>query len=138
MSQSAVGLVGCSKAKLAHAAPAHELYISPLFRKAAEVCSIRFSEWAILSAKHGLIDPEQVISPYDESLTTMSAGRRRAWGQRVAREISERWTDPRVFHLFAGRHYMAALADLQHVDELKGLSVGHRLKRLNAMLREGT
>lgn len=28
-------------------------------------------QWAILSAKHGLIDPDKVIEPYDVTLSTM-------------------------------------------------------------------
>lgn len=137
MAQLTVGLVSCCKPKLEQPAPARDLYLSPLFRMSVEVCEQRFDEWAILSAKHGLVDPDQVVSPYDESLTSMPAARRRDWARRVEHEICTTWLGPTVFHVFAGRHYVAALANLPHVDELHGLSIGHRLRRLSEMLREG-
>lgn len=137
MARLTVGLVSCSKAKLPHAAEARDLYVSPLFRLARSVCEKRFDEWAILSAKFGLVLPDQVIEPYDVTLSKLPAERRKAWAMDVEHTIRATWTGAATFHVFAGKHYLQAVASLPHVDELHGLGTGHRLQRLSAMLREG-
>jgi hypothetical protein len=64
--------------------PPHEasrLYISPLFRKASRYCEAQYDAWFILSAKYGLVAPEQVIAPYDCSLLAHGDAARAAWGR---------------------------------------------------------
>lgn len=75
-----VVLVGCVKSKQQTAVPARVLYTSSLFlarRRFAEHFSDR---WFILSALHGLVDPEQTLAPYEQVLT---AGESREWARRV-------------------------------------------------------
>jgi len=135
--QLTVGLVSCSKPKLGRSAPAQDLYLSPLFRLSRQVCEQRFDRWAILSAKFGLVMPDQVVEPYDVTLSRLPAARRRAWARDVEHTIRATWTEAATFHVFAGKHYLLAVASLPHVDELHGLGIGHRLQRLNEMLRAG-
>jgi hypothetical protein len=56
---SDVGLVACSRTKLSRAAPARELYCSPLFRAARAYAERRYGRgrWLIVSARYGLVDP---------------------------------------------------------------------------------
>ncbi len=82
-SPSPIHLVACVAGKLDHPAPARELYTSPWFQKARAYVERQGGQWFILSAKHGLIGPEEVIEPYDETLARMSAAARRLWGARV-------------------------------------------------------
>jgi hypothetical protein len=63
-----VGLVGCVKSKQSQAAPARELYVSPLFRGRRAWVERTCDRWFILSAKHGLVEPDRVLAPYDEIL----------------------------------------------------------------------
>jgi hypothetical protein len=58
-----VGLVGCSKRKLAQPAPAALLYASPLFRLAARYCAASCGRWFVLSARHGLLAPDEAVAP---------------------------------------------------------------------------
>lgn len=68
-------VVPCGGAKLDHAAPAHQLYTGSMFRHTFENASrcAELDEAAglgparvlILSALHGLIDPDTVLEPYD-------------------------------------------------------------------------
>jgi hypothetical protein len=78
-----IGLVGCVKSKQAHAARAKDLYTSPLFRGRRSFVERTRDPWFILSAKHGLVDPEAVIEPYDVTLTAASTTERRRWSQMV-------------------------------------------------------
>ncbi len=63
-----IGLVGCAAAKLSRPAPARDLYTSQLFRKASAYAEANSDHWYILSAKHGLVSPDQMLEPYDMKL----------------------------------------------------------------------
>jgi hypothetical protein len=78
-----VGLVGCVKRKGPVAAPAGELYVSPLFAGRRRFVEASCDRWFILSARHGLVDPDEVVEPYDESLVAAGVGERHAWAERV-------------------------------------------------------
>lgn len=58
-----VGLVGCASQKLKRPAPARELYVSPLFKKASAYAEATCDRWYVLSAKHGLVHPDAVLEP---------------------------------------------------------------------------
>ena len=80
-------LIGCVKLKLAHDAPAENLYVSPLFRRRRVYAERSGKPWFILSALHGLVSPEQVLAPYDLALAKQSVTYRRAWGTRVGEQL---------------------------------------------------
>lgn len=61
---SRVVLIGCVATKGREPAPARDLYTSPLFRRRREYAEASGHPWAILSALHGVIDPDQVVWPY--------------------------------------------------------------------------
>ena len=84
-----VGLVGCVKEKRAGAATAQDLYTSPLFIGRRRYVERTCDEWWILSAEHGLINPQEVIAPYDNTLKNASRRDRRAWADRVLRAIEQ-------------------------------------------------
>ena len=127
---AAVGLVGCSRLKLPHAAPARRLYASPLFRLAARFCDSTCERWFVLSAKHGLLDPDEVVEPYDLTLKRLGRREREAWAGRVVRQLSERGlldTGHRLV-LLAGADYAGPLARRIRIEQpLKGLPIGLRL-----------
>lgn len=68
MTSISVGLVACSGTKLREAAPARDLYQGALFRKAAAYCDGAYDRWFILSAKHYLVAPGEVLDPYNLTL----------------------------------------------------------------------
>ena len=80
-------LVSCVSKKLAVPAPAKDLYTSPLFLKARAYVESLGQPWQILSAKYGLVHPEQVIDPYDLTLKAMGVADRRRWAERVMSQL---------------------------------------------------
>jgi hypothetical protein len=129
---STIGLVGCSRRKLPHAAPAAELYTSPLFRLASQFCAATCGSWFILSAKHGLVMPDEVIEPYDVTLRGLGHQGKQAWARRVASQLRERGLlDCRHrFLVHAGADYASPLAQHLLVEQpLQGLGIGQRLAR---------
>src|SRR6516162_8116839 len=81
-------LVACCGPKLAEPAPAADLYVSSLFKKARTYAERR-GRWFILSALHGLVHPATVIAPYDVTLKKMPAQERREWGQKVRTQMDK-------------------------------------------------
>lgn len=131
-----IGLVACVKGKLDHPAPARDLYASPLFTGRRRHVEGSCATWFVLSALHGLVDPEQTLEPYDKTLRTASNAERRAWSERVMVQLRERLGDleGRVFEIHAGASYRdhglvtaleAAGARVENPTE--GLGIGRQL-----------
>jgi hypothetical protein len=63
-----IALVACVSKKASAPMPARDMYTSDWFRKASAYAARVTDDWYILSAKYGLIAPDTVIEPYDETL----------------------------------------------------------------------
>jgi hypothetical protein len=83
-------LIGSSGATTAEPAPAALLFASPGFARARDAAVRSGSPWFVLSAKHGLLDPADVIGPYDLQIGDQSARYRTAWGEWVVGQLAER------------------------------------------------
>lgn len=103
-----IGLVGCVKQKLPEPAPARDLYTSALFVGRRGYVERSCSRWFILSAKHGLVDPAEVLEPYDETLNDSTPSQRHAWSARVLQELRRRLGDfgGYEFEVHAGANYI--------------------------------
>lgn len=89
-SERRVGLVGCVKSKAQSARPAHDLYLSPLFTGRRKYVEASCSEWWVLSALHGLVHTDEVLEPYDMTLSTVGIATCREWSRRVLASVDER------------------------------------------------
>ena len=102
-----IGLVGCVKEKASTARPARDLYLSSLFRGRRRYVEHGCDEWWILSALHGLVDPDEMLEPYDVALKDASRSEKREWSEAVLRAIDQR-IRPRggdIFEMHAGADY---------------------------------
>ncbi len=119
-----IGLVGCCGEKLLHAAPAVQLYRSPLFLKASAYASRQYDRWFILSALYGLVEPSAVIAPYDVTLPRCDE----PWGLKVFSQLAALKLSGETFSVHAGSRYVEPLRGLLSlVEPLKGLGIGQRL-----------
>lgn len=102
-----IGLVGCVKSKLDHAAPARDLYVSTLFRGRRAYVEASCDRWFVLSARHGLLSPGEVLEPYEETLAGKSAEAKHTWSASVLRQLNAIGLDPAntVFEIHAGAEY---------------------------------
>ena len=124
-----VALIACCGKKADAPAPARELYRSPLFRKSVAWAERRGLPCAVLSARHGLVMPGDVLPPYDLTLARLPAGERAAWAARVNADLRRRLAGCE-FVVLAGRLYRAALAGLPHTAPMAGLGIGRQLRWL--------
>ena len=130
-----VFLVACVGQKGEAAAPAADLYTSDWFRKARAYVESQGGTWFILSALHGLVDPGQVIEPYNVTLNNMPAGERRAWGARLAEQLAARIPADQPVVFLAGRNYrdpLASWAGDRATVPMQGLGIGEQKAWLKA------
>lgn len=104
-------LVGCVQTKRPVASPASELFDSPLFAGRRSHALRTGGPWYILSAKYGLLAPDDVIGPYDVYLADQSSGYRRAWGEFVVAQLDclEPSLHGRTVEVHAGAAYVDPL-----------------------------
>ena len=108
---------------------------STLFTKAYRYAMKHYDHVAILSAKYGLLLPEEVIEPYELTLKTMGEQKRREWAERVIRQLDEKIglhkVDRVYFHAgYDYREHLSSLlrsARIQTEVPLEGLSFGRQL-----------
>jgi uncharacterized protein DUF6884 len=133
-----VVLISCASKKLAHAALAKDLYVSTLFQLGLRYAqSLHPDLIFILSAKYGLVDPDQRLEPYNETLKTKRAGEIRLWAQTVLQQLRTRADlDRDKFIFLAGEKYRRHLTG--HIKNyqvpLSGLSIGRQLQHLKNVL----
>src|SRR5258708_10435270 len=80
-------LVGCVKTKRQVPSAAADLFASPLFAGRRRYAVTSGRPWYILSAKFGLLAPEDVIGAYDVYLADQDLSYRRAWGEFVVAQL---------------------------------------------------
>ncbi|MCK4478190.1 hypothetical protein KAU88_06660 [Candidatus Bathyarchaeota archaeon] len=103
-----LGLISCTKSKQSYLCKASEMYsASDLFRKAYSYATKNYDFVAILSAKYGLLFPDDKTEPYDLTLNVMNSNERKEWAERVSNQMKSRLRlldfDKVFFH--AGRKY---------------------------------
>lgn len=137
-----VVLVGCGKSKLSRPAAAKDLYTGALFKKARAYAERIGDEWAILSAKHFLVMPNEVIEPYERQLKGLSPDYLRQWIWNTNWFIRSRWKvwENKIrFICLAGQEYAQAfdheiLSNGAKIDAefpLAGMGIGQRLQFLS-------
>lgn len=145
-----IGLVGCASMKLKRPAPARDLYTSPLFRKASAHAEATCDRWYVLSAKHGLVHPDEVVEPYNVKLgrstrdPATDAPPIHQWAQRVREQLRQEMPTDEEAHLvvLAGEQYRTILykdCPWTYDVPMKGLGLGEQLAWLNeqAAVRTG-
>lgn len=120
-------LVACCGKKLAGTHAAKDLYQSQLFRKARAWAERHGDHWFILSAKHGVVAPDDQIDAYDLALNSTSRGYRLEWADRVTTQLRD-VAKGRVAVLAGANYCQVWLEHFQHVERpLKGLGIGKQL-----------
>ena len=134
-------LLSCVGQKRSAPAHARDLYTSPWFCKARTYADRTGRPWFVLSAKYGLVDPDEIIAPYDLTLNTMLVADRRRWASRVLTQLEPHLNGIGSVMILAGRRYREFLEpSLQSRGlfvsvPMEGLRIGEQLGWLSGELR---
>ena len=126
-------LLSCVSKKLPHKAKARELYISPLFKYSLKYAiSLKPDKIYVLSAKYGLLDLDNEIGPYDETLNSMSKIQVKEWSDKVIQQMKLNFDlDDEVIFLAGQRYRKFLLPQLKNYKiPLGGLGIGKQLRFL--------
>ena len=133
--------MSCVSVKRPFPARARELYTSPWFEKARSCVEEMGCPWFILSAKYGLLDPNSLIAPYNQTLKTMQASLRRAWARGVMEDLVPHTVGINSVTLFAGMAYREFLGPelrergLTVYVPMEGMGIGQQLSWLSNQAR---
>lgn len=102
-------LLGCVKSKRAGRWPARNLYTSSLFLGRMAHAESTGKPWFVLSAKYGLVAPDDEIEDYDVSLIKASRLERESWARNVLAGLDEKYgaLSNKVVEIHAGLEYRA-------------------------------
>ena len=132
-------LISCASKKLPHKVKAKDLYTSPLFKYNLEYAkSLNPDKIFILSAKHGLINLNQEIEPYNQTLNKMNKKEIQLWAEKVINQLknaSDLKFDKIIF--LAGKRYREHLIPniVNYEVPLEGLGIGKQLGFLKSKFK---
>lgn len=137
-------IIGCVKCKQDRPAPAAEMYTSDLWKKRRAYAEAAGVPWLIVSAKYGILRPDEVIEPYDKALTDLTPEERKEWDKVLFKTWQQKGKPillgqkgknriP-VLEIHAGAPYVEALKTLPTIRSgniirtpMEGLGIGEQL-----------
>jgi cytoplasmic iron level regulating protein YaaA (DUF328/UPF0246 family) len=128
-----IALISCTKLKQNYPCASSEMYQkSTLFKKASGyINELNYDKWFILSAKYGLVSPNEIIEPYDETLNNMKSTQIKVWSDSVLNELMKNTIEEVDF--YAGEKYRKYIIPqlegkgIKCNVPLKGLGIGQQL-----------
>ena len=112
-------LVGAEGPQAGATAPARDLYLGSVFAQRRAFAEVSGRPWYILSARWGLVQPDELIAPYDVSLADRPRMYRRAWGRYVAEQLAHAFALQRgtLVEIHADDLYVDSLrSSLEHLE----------------------
>ena len=136
-----IGLISCTKKKSNIRCVAKNMYLpSNLFKKAWGYAKKHYDKTFILSAKHGLLEPNSIIEPYNETLNNKSKKERLLWSTRIFKSLNEFIEIEDEIYFHAGLKYREFLEPLllkmgiKCFSPLEGLGIGQQLAWYTAFM----
>ncbi len=76
-----IGLISCTEKKKQYCCPAEDLYSGSNFPRHLKTCKEKYNKFFIISAKFGLVEPEQSLGPYDLNLADLNDEEKFIWAK---------------------------------------------------------
>jgi hypothetical protein len=126
-------LIQCVSSKKDKPLPARKLYDSTYFDALKRYAQATGESWTIVSAKHGLVEPNETLEPYDEF------GLSGTQAVEIATKLSKK--DVERVELIAGEKYSKPLlpalegVGIDVSEKCRGLPIGKRVRKLQELAR---
>lgn len=144
MKSGSIFLVSCVKTKSKGPCEAADLYTSQWFSGARRLVERSGFRWFILSAHYGLLAPTARVDSYERTLNTMRQPDRKAWADRVLRDLRPQLVGIEQVIFLAGVRYREYLAPGLSASGLKidvpmqGLKFGPQISWMKAHAEDYT
>jgi len=131
-------LVSCVKSKRSTSCRAKDLYVSTLFKEMRRYAEANGDQWFILSAKYGLLHPDDLIEPYEKTLKRMLKRDREEWAVEVWKRLLPQVQAGSNVVFLAGREYRESLMPKMLASgiavsvPMEGLQFGRQLRWLQS------
>ncbi|MCC6930741.1 MAG: hypothetical protein IT359_17255 [Gemmatimonadaceae bacterium] len=131
-----MALVSCTGPALSHPSRARDHFTSPLFRELCTYANREAGRWLLLSAGHGVVEPDAVITPVTSVIGRKDTAARRTWTALVIEQLAPRLTGVERILLLANARSREYLLDYLQLEgrtvlvPLEGLSLGQQLQWL--------
>jgi len=132
----------CTGSKLGVECEAQEMYTaSPYFCKQRNYAENMADRWFIQSAKYGLLEPTDVITPYNTHAKDIDDPE--AWAKDIAHNLHAQVPTGATVQLLGGKHYVNPLVPILerygYIVEtpLSGLGIGERMAELERLQNKG-
>lgn len=136
-----IGIVQAGKTKRQEATRARDLYTGSLFVASRRWAETRMDDWVILSAEHGVLDPDAIVSPYCKSLRSLNLRERVAWGKVAADSITRRYRGmATLLHCVASDSFVELLdpfIDRLLLCPVAKLNMGERIRWFTSECEKG-
>lgn len=124
--------IGCTKLKADKRCEAEQLYKSTLFKYALSYAKkLKPRKIYILSAKHGVLELNDIVSPYNETLNTKTKKEKQLWAYKCYYQLTKKNInfEEEVVWL-CGENYREYLIRkfTNNKIPIKGLGIGEQLK----------
>lgn len=132
-----VALVSCVKSKRKFKSPARDLYTSPLFVGMRRYAERHADAWFILSAEHGVLAPDEIVTPYEKTLNRMLKAERLVWAERVRPQLLKVLLPGTKVIVLAGKRYREGIVPFLEGKgfavevPMQGLKLGPQISWLN-------
>jgi hypothetical protein len=127
-----VGLINCCSQKMPHACEASKLYQGRLFKRALKLIQLITREFGILSAKHHLVLPNEIIEPYDKTISKSN----HAWAELTKAKIKIQYPAAK-FKVILSRPYLQAMKGLDYEEIIpKKLNIGEQINFIDKKIFE--
>lgn len=125
--------ISCTKKKLGHPCSAKEMYTaSQWFRGGWQYAkSLNPDDIYILSAKYGLLRPDDIIEPYNKTLITENINAIKIWSTMVAKQIRNEGINTFDYAVFlCGFNYRRFIRNLfpNRIEPLAHMGIGQQMR----------
>lgn len=105
MKYNSVAVISCGRRKNNFRTQAKNLYTGNLFIAARKFCECNYSDWIILSAKYGVLFPEQMVEPYDLFIDDFTEDEKINWSNTVANKIMKMFDSNKTIDFYTSKNY---------------------------------